>query len=117
MIYNAKINAIRKLDANRAQISEILSHPLIKSLLDGIEEEALPKRQAKMMPGISPDITDARDAHFRRGICEAIQTIRNSIYPMNQSPEEVFEETPFEHTLPPDLRLENLPEKLRKHLK
>lgn len=117
MIYNSKTIAFRKVDTNRAQLAGLINNPVMESILDAVEDEALPKNQAKTIPGISPDITDARDTHYRRGICAAIQTIRGCIYPLNQAPDESEDETPFEHSLPENLRIENLPESIRKHFK
>lgn len=112
MIYNSKLILFRQSEHLRQHISQLLNDPVLKQLLDAIKEEAFVKEQAKTMPGLSPDVTDARDASYRRGVYQAVHTIENCIHPLNQAPDETPEEVPFEHTLPKELR--TLPKQLRK---
>lgn len=112
MIHNSKIVAFRQSEHLRQHFSQLLNDPVFKQLLEAIKEEAFVKARADMIPGLSPDVTDARDASYRRGVYQTIHTIECCIHPLNQAPDEVEEEIPFEHTLPKELR--SLPKQLRK---
>ena len=104
MIHNSKLVLFRQSEHLRQHISQLLNDPVLKQLLDAIKEEAFVKEQAKTMPGLSPDVTDARDASYRREVYQAVHTIENCIHPLNEAPEEIKDEVPFEHTLPMELR-------------
>ncbi len=117
MIQNSKTIAFRKMDSHRAQLNELLQHPVLRSALDAIRDAGVPKSMPEIYAGVHPDTIIAHDYHRKVGINEVLSALISMTFPLNEAPEDEKTETPFEHTLPPDLRLENLPEKLRKHLK
>lgn len=117
MIQNSKTIAFRKSETNRAQLNEILQHPVLKSALDAIREAGVPKSMPDIYAGVHPDTIIAHDYHRKVGINEVLSALNSMTYPLNEAPEDQKEESPFEHSLPSELRIENLPPELRKHFK
>lgn len=117
MIYNSKTIAFRKVDTNRAQLAGLLDHPVMRSALDAIREAGIPKSMPEIYSGVHPDTIIAHDYHRKVGINEVLSALQAMTFPLNQAPEESVEETPFEHALPENLRMENLPPEIRKKLK
>jgi len=117
MIQNSKTIAFRKSDTNRAQLNELLQHPVLKSALDAIREAGVPKSMPDIYAGVHPDTIIAHDYHRKVGINEVLSALVGMTYPLNEAPEESKDEAPFEHSLPKELRLESLPPEIRKHFK
>jgi len=117
MINNTKTLAFRKVATNRAQLQELLNHPVMKSALDAIREAGIPKSMPEIYAGVHPDTIIAHDYYKKVGINEVLSALIAMTFPLNAAPDEQAEEKPFEHNLPPELRLENLPKEIRDNLK
>lgn len=117
MINNAKILAFRRVATNRAQLQELLNHPVMKSAFDAVSEAGRPRTDSAFHPGIHPDTITSRNHYKMIGINEFVDTLFAMTFPPNAAPDEQAEEKPFEHNLPPELRLENLPKEIRDNLK
>ena len=111
MIHNAKTILFRKSDSNRQQLNHLLNDPVMKMALDAIREAGVPKSMPEIYAGVHPDTIIAHDYHKKVGINEALSALSAMTFPLNEAPDDVKEETPFEHTLPKELR------KLPKHLR
>lgn len=115
MIQNRKTIEFRKSDTNRAQLNELLQHPVLQLALDAIREAGIPKTMPDIYAGVHPDTIIAHDYHRKVGINEVLSALNSMTFPLNQAPEDQQEETPFEHSLPKDLR--ELPPELKKLIK
>ena len=105
MIHNSKTEAFRKLDSNRKQLQELLSHPVMKMALDAIREAGIPKAMPNIYAGVHPDTIVAHDYHKKVGINEVLSALVSMTFPLNAAPDEMDrEEEPFAHSLPPELR-------------
>lgn len=104
MIHNSKTAAFRKSEHLRQQLSSLLDNPVLKQALDAIREAGVPKSMPEIYAGVHPDTIIAHDYHKKVGINEVLAALITMTFPLNEAPEEIKDEVPFEHTLPMELR-------------
>lgn len=104
MIHNSKTVLFRKSEHLRQQLASLLDNPVLKQALDAIREAGVPKSMPEIYAGVHPDTIIAHDYHKKVGINEVLAALITMTFPLNEAPEEIKDEVPFEHTLPKELR-------------
>lgn len=112
MIHNSKTILFRKSEHLRQQLNNLLNDPVMKQALDAIREAGVPKSMPEIYAGVHPDTIIAHDYHKKVGINEVLAALNTMTFPLNEAPEDIKDEVPFEHTLPKELR--SPPKQLRK---
>jgi len=111
MLSSSQITQFRKSSIRRDALAELQKSSTFQSALLAIEMAAIPRSDPDQRPGLPYDSTLAHDRQFRKGVAEAIATLRGMMYPPNLAPDEMVDvEVPeFEDSISKEYQLANQP--------
>jgi len=110
MTLTPKIKAFRASTEDRAELSRALQVPAVMRAFIALREAGVPRTIPELDSRNHPDTIVAHTFYKFVGRNETLDDFERLTFPMNEAPDEKEEiETPFQHSLPPELRTQPKP--------